>query len=159
MNPIESPQFISDVMLGRLARWLRLLGYDVLFQDTFTDCYLLEEAEKQHRVLLTRDKALYKKAIERGIKALFINHDKYNFQLKQVMNELSLSLERSIFLSRCPQCNCPLINVEKTSIEGEVPDFIYNTKDKFARCNNCKKIYWQGSHIDKIEQFLEKIIK
>jgi len=134
-------RFVADTMLGRLARWLRLLGFDVLYPETADDKELLKFADE--RIILTRDKELGKKENVFLIKSVRIDE-----QLKQVMNELKLEIKAP--LSRCSVCNQILIEADKKSVENLVPERIYNNCDVFWRCPDCERIYWKGSHYDKI---------
>ena len=135
-------------MLGRLARWMRLLGFDVLYPDTSDDKELLKFADE--RIILTRDKELGKKENVFLIKSVKIDE-----QLNQVINELNLKISRP--LSRCSVCNQILAEVEKSSVKALVPERIYNNHDTFWRCPDCNRIYWKGSHYDKIMDTVSRL--
>jgi len=141
-------KFVADIMLGRLARWMRLLGFDVLYPDTSDDKELLNFADE--RIILTRDKDLGKKKNVLLIKSVNVNE-----QLKQVVNELNLKISRP--LSRCSVCNQILAEVEKSSVKALVPERIYNNHDTFWRCPDCNRIYWKGSHYDKIMDTVSRL--
>jgi len=141
-------KFVADIMLGRLARWMRLLGFDVLYPDTSDDKELLKFAGE--RIILTRDKDLGKKKNVLLIKSVNVNE-----QLKQVVNELNLKISRP--LSRCSVCNQILAEVEKSSVKALVPERIYNNHDTFWRCPDCNRIYWKGSHYDKIMDTVSRL--
>jgi len=141
-------KFVADIMLGRLARWMRLLGFDVLYPDTSDDKELLKFADE--RIILTRDKDLGKKKNVLLIKSVNVNE-----QLKQVVNELNLKISRP--LSRCSVCNQILAEVEKSSVKALVPERIYNNHDTFWRCPDCNRIYWKGSHYDKIMDTVSRL--
>jgi len=134
-------KFAADIMLGRLSRWLRLLGFDVLYPETADDKELLRFADE--RVILTRDKELGKKENVLLIKSVRIDE-----QLRQVINELNLKISSP--LSRCSVCNQILVEVNKSSVKALVPERIYTSHDTFWRCQDCNRIYWKGSHYDKI---------
>jgi len=141
-------KFVADIMLGRLARWMRLLGFDVLYPDTSDDKELLNFADE--RIILTRDKDLGKKKNVLLIKSVNVNE-----QLNQVINELNLKISRP--LSRCSVCNQILAEVEKSSVKALVPERIYNNHDTFWRCPDCNRIYWKGSHYDKIMDTVSRL--
>jgi len=141
-------KFVADIMLGRLARWMRLLGFDVLYPDTSDDKELLNFADE--RIILTRDKDLGKKK-----NVLLIKSVKIDEQLNQVINELNLKISRP--LSRCSVCNQILAEVEKSSVKALVPERIYNNHDTFWRCPDCNRIYWKGSHYDKIMDTVSRL--
>jgi len=141
-------KFAADTMLGRLARWMRLLGFDVLYPETVDDKELLKFADE--RIILTRDKELGKKENVFLIKSVRIDE-----QLKQVMNELKLEIKAP--LSRCSVCNQILAEVEKSSVKALVPERIYNNHDTFWRCPDCNRIYWKGSHYDKIMDTVSRL--
>ncbi|NHV45591.1 MAG: DUF5615 family PIN-like protein [Candidatus Verstraetearchaeota archaeon] len=131
-------KFIVDAMLGRLAKWLRLLGYDTIYDKTITDDELINIAKNEGRILLTRDEILFKKAIKQNINAKLINSTDFMKALK----ELDLHLDESIIGSRCILCNT-ILTTENSNI---------------WKCPNCGKLYWQGKHwkdINKRIRFLK----
>ena len=127
---------------------MRLLGFDVLYPDTSDDKELLKFAGE--RIILTRDKDLGKKK-----NVLLIKSVKIDEQLNQVINELNLKISRP--LSRCSVCNQILAEVEKSSVKALVPERIYNNHDTFWRCPDCNRIYWKGSHYDKIMDTVSRL--
>lgn len=143
-------KFVADTMLGRLARWMRLLGFDVLYPETVDDKELLKFADE--RIILTRDKELGKKENVFLIKSVGIDE-----QLKQVMNELKLEIKAP--LSRCSVCNQILVEADKKSVKNLVPERIYTNHDTFWRCPDCERIYWKGSHYDKIMKNVNSLSK
>jgi uncharacterized protein with PIN domain len=134
-------KFIVDGMLGRLAKWLRILGYDTAFSPNLDDDQLVRLARAEGRLLLTRDRSL---ARRRGLQCLLIESHHLEEQLDQILAELALTGEHPF--SRCPVCNTPLQKVEKPELEGRVPPHIFRTHKDFSLCPNCDKIYWPGTH-------------
>jgi len=134
-------KFIVDGMLGRLAKWLRILGYDTAFSPNLDDNQLVRLARAEGRLLLTRDRGL---AQRRGVQCLLIESHHLEEQLDQILAELPLTGEHPF--SRCPVCNTPLQKVEKPELEGRVPPHIFRTHKDFSLCPNCDKIYWTGTH-------------
>ncbi|MBN1384216.1 MAG: Mut7-C RNAse domain-containing protein [Elusimicrobia bacterium] len=137
-------KFIVDKMLGRLVKWLRLFGYDTVYFAGDTDSELVLESIKQQRILLTRDKGISKK---KPIRIVFIESEKLFEQIEQLKSSLRLNIDETKLFTRCIKCNTPLEEIEKEKIKDKVPPFIFKTHNSFSFCVNCKKTYWQGSHI------------
>lgn len=146
-------KFVVDTMLGRLAKWLRFLGHDTLYLREDDD-QLLAIAKEEGRVLLTRDTHLLKH--RPAVRILFIQSDHVFEQLKQVIEELDLHVEGAG--SRCMRCNVPLESLEKAQAEDLVPDFIFKTHQVFSRCPSCQRIYWPGSHFQRMEEALRRAV-
>jgi len=136
-------------MLGRLAKWLRVLGYDTTYFPHLDDDQLVRLARAEGRLLLTRDRGL---AQRRGLQCLLIESDHLEEQLGQVLAEPTLTEEHSF--SRCPVCNTPLQKVKKPELEGRVPPHIFRTHKDFSLCPNCDKIYWPGTHWARMQEKL-----
>ncbi len=142
-SPAE-PRFVADAMLGRLARWLRLLGWDVLYDPSLDDRELARLAAREGRILLSRDRGLLARRIVR--QGLFVRDDDVGLQLAQVLRDLELRPDPSRAWTRCSVCNTPTEAVPKPSVEGRVPAYTFATHDRFRRCPGCGKIYWAGTH-------------
>ncbi len=140
-------RFIADTMLGRLARWLRLMGCDVEYPRRATDDELLFMALVERRKLLTRDVALAKKA---GAAAYLVRANSLWDQLREVASQFGLRME--LRLRRCPVCNGEVVEVPRESVEGAVPRYTFLTHRRFWRCSRCGKIFWRGSHIKLAEE-------
>jgi hypothetical protein len=145
------PCFAADKTLGRLAKWLRLLGFDTLFESERADEKFIDTLDKD-RILLTRTQRIRKRYADR--KLIFVKSDDLQQQLNQVVEELGLKAEQTRPFSRCLQCNVPIVAVEKNLLRGRVPDYIFETNDHFNRCPQCDRIFWPGSHT---RRGLEKI--
>jgi uncharacterized protein with PIN domain len=139
-------------MLGTLAKWLRLLGFDVIYPGPVDDKEIKEIAAKEGRMVLTRDKEL---AITRKAQALYVKSDVLEEQLKFVMSELDLKVTDP--MSRCSVCNSDVNKVDKSSVEGKVPAGVFHRQEDFWFCSECDKYYWQGSHWDKIAKTIEEL--
>jgi uncharacterized protein with PIN domain len=144
----EKPEFVADCMLGRLARWLRILGFDTLYYPAIDDGTLSQLAEKENRIILTRDTGLTKRKNVKNY--LMIEDDDLQSQLKQVIASYHLQVAPSIESMRCPLCNGPLRDTDRDFVKGRVPLYIYRSRDRFKHCPGCGKIYWKGSHYEKI---------
>lgn len=140
------PRFIVDVNVGRLATWLRVMGYDTVFRDPVEDNELVRIALRGGRVIVTRDGGLAKRrlATTGRIRVVLVWDDDLRSQLVQVRRELNLD-ERSGF-SRCVRCNEPLSQRSRESVEGLVPPYVYRTQDSFMGCPLCGRVYWRGTH-------------
>lgn len=157
MNSKDSNiKFIADVMLGKLAKWLRILGFDVFYQNNIEDSKIIEISERENRIILSRDKKLISLAVKNSLECVYIESDFVNQQLRQIFNIFKPNPIN--ILTRCIKCNNLLKDVEKDEIEALVPNFIYNTHSKFSICRKCKKVYWKGSHINKIEDVIKKLL-
>lgn len=150
-------RFIADAMLGTLARWLRGLGYDVAYDPSLPDRKFLRRAREEGRILLTRDTGII--ALKDVPEYVFIAHDAVEKQIAQVFAALKLTPEAGKFLARCLPCNGLLAIVEKAEIKAEVPPFVYATQRVFWRCPDCRRIYWEGTHVSRIEAKLKELLK
>ena len=143
-------KFIADAMLGRLARWLRLLGFDTLYYPDISDSNLLKTARQQERFILTRD--THFQGFKNLKDFLLINSNNTLEQLLEVKKTLDLKI---VDAGRCVKCNGMLIGgIEKDSVRGLVPEHIYVQYNRFSRCKDCGNIYWEGSHM---KRFREKV--
>jgi uncharacterized protein with PIN domain len=138
-------KFIADVMVGRLARWLRIMGVDVSYSNTYEDDEILRIAESENRIVLTRDVAL---AARRRDSCLFIEDDHYKEQIRQVVR--AFDLRDFKFFSRCPECNVLLEDINKEAVFEKVPPYVYLTQERFATCPSCGRVYWRGTHTDEM---------
>lgn len=143
----EPLRLLADGMLGRLARWLRLLGYDTAYEANADDLDLARRARAEGRVLLTRDRAL---AGRRGLRTLLIASEHLEEQVHQVRQ--ALGPPPSPALSRCSLCNLPLMPVEPDEIADRVPPYVLQTQERFSRCPGCDRVYWAGTHVTHMRQ-------
>lgn len=144
-------RFLCDAMLGRLNHWLRLLGYDTVYSKA-GDHELARLARAEGRILLTRDSQL---AERRGIQSLLIVTDDPQDQLQQVVRAFNLT--RSQAFSRCPTCNTPLVPIARSAVKDRVPPYVFQRHTSFQECPTCRKVYWRGSHWQRIRDRLETI--
>jgi len=141
-------KFIADVMLGRLAKHLRLLGLDVLYDRTLSDNEIIRLSLEQDRIILTRDTGLAKRPL--AAVHLFITSDRVREQLNQVL--ASVDPKTAIHpLTRCAVCNEPLTPINKEDIINRVPPYVYEKYGRFLQCARCGRIYWQGTHVRKMK--------
>lgn len=149
-------KFVADKMLGKLAKWLRILGYDTIYRHDISGDEILRVAAAGSRIILTRDRSLIERCV--GETHLFIKDDHPFEQLKQIAEQFQFDLQSKLF-SRCTVCNCEIISLAKDDVRGKVPEFVWETQENFAQCPECKRIYWSGSHYRRALDTLSKIFK
>ncbi|MFW5997065.1 MAG: Mut7-C RNAse domain-containing protein [Lentisphaeria bacterium] len=154
--PLRDPRFIADVHLGKLARHLRLLGFDCLYYPDCDDCQLAEKAVAEQRILLTRDVGLLKRAIVTH--GIFLHSDKPAEQLRDIIRRLQLQTLIAPF-SRCVRCNGRLQKVNKENIRSLVPPRTYRHIHEFVQCINCGKVYWKGTHWNRLNDIINHAIE
>jgi hypothetical protein len=148
--------FIVDGMLGKLTRWLRMMGHDVKYSIKLDDAELLVIAKKENRVLLTRDLALYQQAVAKGIDAYYAEGNTEPERLAELAQRYSITLAIDLEKSRCPRCNAKLNPVPKQEIGDKVEKNTFIYYDDFWLCPNCGHVYWQGAHWTKISATLKE---
>jgi uncharacterized protein with PIN domain len=152
----EEIKFLADRMLGKLVKWLRILGYDTSYPSFDNDLSLILTARQEGRILLTRDVNLIKR---RNIcDFLFVKGDHWEEQLAGIIKglKLKIDLDSKIF-SRCSLCNTPTKDVDKKEVENYVPPYVFSTQNRFVYCPSCKKYYWRGTHWQKMTQKIQKL--
>ncbi len=137
-------KFIADAMLGKLAKRLRLLGYDVLYDPGYDDNEIIRRSLEQGRTILTRDTALARRPTAKN--NLFIKSDDPREQIRQVIDALGLAPGPDI-LTRCSVCNALLARISRQMVRDCVPEHVYRMKNDFMLCKICGRIYWQGTHM------------
>ena len=152
-------KFIADGMLGKLTRWLRMLGQDVTYSTQLEDAELMAMAEKEQRVLLTRDLILYQCTIRKGIEASYVEGRTEAEKLAELAERFGFPLTIDLTRSRCPRCNAEIRLMPKEALEGKVETNTFIYYDKFWKCSKCGRIYWQGAHWDGIRATLEEAKK
>ena len=148
-------KLLADRMLGTLAKWLRLLGFDTAFPEECDDDVLLATANAEARTILTRDKELAARAGSRSIDAVLLESVELEEQLDEVLIDLCLQVEKP--LSRCALCNSELDCIEKAVARKDLPEAVLFGHDNIWHCDHCKKHYWEGSHWENMGQFIKQI--
>jgi uncharacterized protein with PIN domain len=146
--------FILDGMLGSLARWLRMMGHDVIYSNMMDDLELLAIAKKENRFLFTRDLALYQQATAKGIEAYYVEGVTEPERLAEIARRFQIPLAVDMEKSRCPKCNGKLNPVSKEEVVDKVEKNTLIYYDAFWLCPNCGAVYWQGAHWAKIRAVL-----
>lgn len=155
-DPALPPRIAADAMLGRLARWLRLLGLDVFWEAHVDDAALVKRAIVEERVLLTRDRGIADAF--RVPELLVLASDDPEAQLRAVCDALDLPRHFRPF-TRCSLCNVALISEAPSAVRGEVPDRILREAQAFRRCPRCRRVYWRGSHTDRLLERVERALR
>jgi len=146
-------RFAADRMLGRLAKWLRILGYDVIYGRHLSGHGLVRAARADGRLILTRDRSLARKQPPPFV---FIESNNYVEQLRQVLRACDLRPGAGYF-TRCLLCNSQLQSRSKDSVENLVPAYVFATQERFSWCGRCQKLYWPATHLQKMLDALGKI--
>jgi uncharacterized protein len=151
-------KIICDQMLGSLATWLRILGFDTLYvpPDT-TDDELISLAGKEHRLIITRDKMFSQKAKKQKISVILLHTTNLVEQLRHVLGHLSFNKKQ--ILTRCTLCNSLLQSIDKSLIICKIPSTIFQKHETFWCCPTCSKIYWMGTHYDNMLRKIETLAK
>jgi hypothetical protein len=148
-------RFIADCHLGKIAKYLRIFGFDTLYFQSIDDSDIIDIAQEEKRFILTSDKGLYDRAKKI---TLFIPHGEFETQLKFIFTKLDLASKIDPF-KRCIDCNGELLNVPKNEI---IDDVALKTKifhDSFQKCTGCGRIYWEGDHFKKMQLFINRFLK
>lgn len=168
-RPGAPPRFLADVMLGRLARWLRLVGYDAAWEADASDERLVRRALDEGRILLTRDRRLPDEWRVRNV--LVVEAEDPLLQLRDVVERLELDWRRDVF-TRCSRCNVALKEVDAGELEaaqgtaeagaggagGAVPAGVLERERRFRRCPACDRVYWAGDHTRRMRTRLERVL-
>lgn len=147
-------RFAVDKMLGRLAKWLRILGYDTLFDPYVSSATIAEQAVKEHRIFITRDAKLTKHSDPLGF--FIVQSEDYRQQLREVVAHFNLDISSKLF-TRCTLCNEEIVPVEKEMVRDRIPDKSALNFEKFYECPKCKRVYWGGTHTQNTEKRLKEI--
>jgi len=154
-------KFIVDINVGKLARWLRMMGYDTLLFDGPDDGQMLKIALEQDRVILTKDSQFLKRRLITSgtARALFTGGDDPQKQLKLVVDTFQLDYKHKPF-TICMECNSQLIPRTREEVKDKIPPHVYKIRDSFMECPSCHRVYWQGTHweamIRELSQFAGK---
>ncbi len=152
-------RFIVDSNVGRLATWLRIAGFDTLFAEGIDDNRLVRIALDEDRVLLTKDRQILKRRLVTSgrLKVILIEDDEVRAQLRQVLTTLNLASQLRPF-SICVECNEPLVPRERGEVEELVPPYVFQTQTQYMQCPGCLRVYWQGTHWERMSRELEGIV-
>jgi uncharacterized protein with PIN domain len=152
MRGIMDVRFSADRNLGKLAKWLRIFGYDTLYDRGNADRNFLRKAWGEGRVALTRKRDLA--GFSHTGRLVVVKADHIGGQLGEVLEALVLAPDPALKMTRCMNCNAPLDEAPKESVECLVPDYVYSTCTQFRRCPLCGRIFWPGTHPRHVEEYL-----
>lgn len=153
---VEKPRFVLDTHLGRLANYLRMMGFDTLYRNDYSDDVLAAISDVEGRILLTRDIGLLKRSRVRY--GYFMRATNPKHQITEVVHRYHLDGWISPF-RRCLKCNGELLAVEKAHVIDQLPNTSALQYDEFHQCNDCGQVYWKGSHYEKMLEFVDSLVK
>jgi uncharacterized protein with PIN domain len=148
--------FAADRTLGKLAKWLRILGFDTTFEIEVPAELFYENLEKD-RIVLTRTGTIKKQF--RAHRLVFITSNYLDVQLKQVIAEIGICPAHTRPFSRCIDCNVPIVDADPDDVCGLIPDYIYEINNAFHKCLQCNRIFWPGSHTKRGLERIEQLFK
>ena len=153
-------KFFADNNVGKLAKWLRMMGYDTLFFNGSDDSHMVAIALAEGRVILTRDTQIMRRRVVTSgqLKAILIQGDKPEQQMRQVIDSLNLDCQFRPF-TICLECNQPLLPRSKEQVKDLVPPYVFQTQVKYVECPTCHRIYWRGTHWQAMTEKLKKFMK
>lgn len=140
-------KFILTKELGRLAKWLRILGFDAEYFAGDNHSSLFIQALRDGRIILSRNQHLPKRT---GLQVIPIHSEVIQQQIAEVVKTLKLGVNKDIMFTRCILCNTSLAPIAKVSVQDKVPEYVFKTQENFITCPKCKRIYWQGTHWDNV---------
>jgi uncharacterized protein with PIN domain len=147
-------KFLVTRELGRLAKWLRILGFDTVYFKEENRSSLIIVALREDRIIITRNKKIYS---AKNIRSLWIKSNFVKEQISEVMRELKLPLDEDNMFSRCTICNELISQIPKERVKDRVPEYVFKTQANFFTCPNCQRIYWQGTHWGNVQRCLKEI--
>ncbi len=157
---ISNPKFIVDNNAGKLAKWLRMMGYDTLFFTGDDDWQMIVTALNEGRVILTRDTQIMRRGVIASgrLKAILVQSENSEEQKRQVVETLNLDCQSGLF-TICLECNQPLEERTRQQVKGRVPPYVFQTQDQYVECPSCHRIYWKGTHWQSMTRKLERLVK
>ncbi len=149
----SEPRFLADAMLGSLARWLRVLGFDTFYDPGLEDAELVARAVADERIILTRDRRL----VERrdAHRHLLLRSERLEGQLREVVAGCGLRLRDDRLFGRCLRCNGRLLPIPVAAVRGRVPAHVAATRERFRECVRCRRVYWRASHVRRMLERLD----
>lgn len=150
-------EFVVDAMLGDLAKWLRILGRSTFYEPYARDEYLLKVAREHGAILVTRDRRLAEVAAAEGVRAVYLGGVELSEALAELGRRFGVRLEVDLSDTRCPLCNGRLRAASKQEVEGRLPEGVAESYDFFLVCERCSHVYWPGSHLKRMLEFLRRV--
>jgi uncharacterized protein with PIN domain len=153
-SPLREPRFVLDVHLGKLAAYMRMLGFDAVYRNCFVDAQLARISAREHRTLLTRDRGLLKRStVTHGY---WLRETDSRAQLAEIVHRFDLAGSIRPF-TRCMACNGVLRVVEKSDVRRELPPRVAEGFDDFRQCPDCRRVFWRGSHYQRMQHWIEQL--
>ncbi len=154
----NEPTFFVDAMLGNIAKKLRLLGYDSQYFSDIEDEKLIDIAKKEKRIIISKDEELIRRTQKLGIRSIHITKKEEIEQLLEIITSANLKrIKINGNSSRCPKCNLPTESIDKNSIKEKIPQGVFNSNDTFWKCKCCNQLYWEGTHMKNLQEFVGKV--
>jgi len=155
---MENLKFIVDINVGKLAKWLRMMGYDTLLFDGDDDWRMIIIALEEGRVIITKDTQIAKRGVITSgrLKAILITSDKSEQQIQQVVETLNLDYQYRPF-TLCLECNQLLVERSKQEVEDRVPPYVFQTQNEYVECPACHRIFWKGTHWKAMTEKLQRL--
>jgi uncharacterized protein with PIN domain len=147
-------KFILTKELGRLSKWLRILGFDTVYFNQDNLSSLIVQALRDERIILTRNHRLPQAT---GMKIILIKHEKLKEQIGEVLQAFKIKPESCAMFTRCILCNGELLDIEKAKVKEKVPEYVFETQENFISCPKCNRIYWQGTHWGNVQSLISQI--
>jgi hypothetical protein len=153
-KPLRKPKFVTDVHLGRLTRYLRMMGLDVLYKNNFDDDEIVLVSINERRTILTKDRGILKRnEVTHGY---WVRSKRIEEQTREVLNRFDLQREIKEF-SRCIECNEILKPIKKELVINQLPPKVVQSQNEFYQCPSCKKIFWKGTHYQRMLSFIQSL--
>jgi uncharacterized protein with PIN domain len=148
--------FAADRALGKLVKWLRILGYDTIYEKDVSSQRFCKHLEK-NRIILTRTEKIRKAVTDH--KLVFVKSNYLEAQLRQVIQEIGIKRKEIRPFSRCIHCNLSLVDINKNDVFNQVPSYIWEIHEEFHICRQCERIYWPGSHAQRSMEKIEQLFR
>jgi len=150
--------FLVDGMLGNIAKKLRLFGFDSEYFSDIDDSKLIEKAKNENRIIISRDRHLINRAKKNEVLSIYITKENEIEQFLEILETMNLQLDEiSGDVARCTKCNSTTSHISKLKIRNKIPPGVLEFNDKFWKCDKCEQIYWEGTHIKNLQEFVHKI--
>jgi len=154
----SSPAFFVDAMLGNIAKKLRIMGFDCMYEANIDDNELIKLAKKENRIIISKDFDLVKKSSNFGVRSVYLEKRDEFEQLYEIILKLNLKkIEIDGDNARCPKCNSKTEFIKKESVSNKLPNGVLDHNEKFWNCKNCDKVFWEGSHIINLKKLAERL--
>ena len=154
----DEPTLFVDAMLGNIAKKLRLLGYDSQYFSDIDDKELIKIAKKENRIIISKDEGLIKRSQKLGIRSIHITKKEEIEQFLEIITSINLKrIQINGNSARCPKCNSLTESIDKNSIKEKIPQGVFNSNDNFWKCKCCNQLYWEGTHIKNLQEFVGKV--